>query len=102
MAEKDTTTTTTEAPDTTSTTTQVPQEELHRTDLSDDQVGAGAKAGSNPSNKEVLDSVATASPHADRDSDTKVLGHDNVSPEESQERARREALVNSQGEQDLH
>lgn len=99
----DTTTTTTVAPDdTTTTTTQVSQEELHRTDLSDTQVGAGAEAPKTPSNEELLDSAATASPHADRDPDTKVLGSDNVSPEESQDRAKREALHNAQGEQDLH
>jgi hypothetical protein len=98
MAEKDdTTTTTTVAPE-----QATPQEDLHRTDLSDTQVGAGAEAPKTPSNEELLDSAATASPHADRDSETKVLGHDNVSPEESQERAKREALHNSKGEQDLH
>jgi hypothetical protein len=88
--------------DTTTTTTAVPQDELHRTDLSDTQVGAGAEAPKNPNNQELLDSAASASPHAERDNKTKVLGADNVSPEESQDRAKREALHNAKGEQDLH
>lgn len=102
MAENndDTTTTTTVAPDDTTTTTTV--DESERTSLREDQVGAGGQAGNVPSSDELLDSAASASPHADRDPDTKVLGADGKTPAESQEDAKREALVNSKGEQDLH
>lgn len=72
--------------------------------LKDNQVGAGNDAGNTPGKKEMLESAGTASPHAPNaglKDGTEVLGAESNRSDDVED-ARREALSNARGEQDLH
>lgn len=93
--------------ETTTTTTTVKPED----DEKEVRKGAGEEASASgnssdntnvPTREESLEAASEASPHADGDhDDTQVLGSEGQSAQDRLDSSRREALQNSEGEQDL-